>query len=80
MVRNGHSRERAVQTGLGSVDVRRPRVNDRLDGGVGDQLPHAADVKAPERVDERDGVAWAPFRKDRVIVVPSSCGVDRDER
>ena len=29
VVRNGHCQERTIQTGLGNVNVRRPRVNDR---------------------------------------------------
>src|SRR3954467_13064834 len=31
--RNGHAPERSIQTGVGSVEVRRPRVRDRGDGG-----------------------------------------------
>ena len=33
LVRNGHAPERSIQTGVGSVEVRRPRVRDRGDGG-----------------------------------------------
>src|SRR3954451_14368453 len=33
LVRNGHAPERSIQTGIGSVEVRRPRVRDRGDGG-----------------------------------------------
>src|SRR4051794_9635425 len=32
-VRDGHAPERSIQTGVGSVEVRRPRVRDRGDGG-----------------------------------------------
>src|SRR3954467_8972982 len=35
LVRNGHAPERSIQTGVGSVEVRRPRVRDRGDGGSG---------------------------------------------
>src|SRR4051812_33497792 len=35
LVRNGHAPERSIQTGIGSVEVRRPRVRDRGDGGSG---------------------------------------------
>ena len=31
-MRNGHAPERAIQTGIGPVEVRRPRVRDRGDG------------------------------------------------
>src|SRR5215218_6288624 len=33
LVRNGHAPERRIQTGIGSIEVRRPRVRDRGDGG-----------------------------------------------
>jgi putative transposase len=33
LVRNGHAPERPIQTGIGSIEVRRPRVRDRGDGG-----------------------------------------------
>ena len=33
LVRNGHAPERHVQTGIGPIEVRRPRVRDRGDGG-----------------------------------------------
>ena len=32
LVRNGHAPERRLQTGIGPVEVRRPRVRDRGDG------------------------------------------------
>lgn len=32
LVRNGHAPERTIQTGVGPVEVRRPRVRDRGDG------------------------------------------------
>src|SRR3954451_21380492 len=35
LVRNGHAPERPIQTGIGSVGVRRPRGRDRGDGGSG---------------------------------------------
>ena len=35
LVRNGHAPERQIQTGIGPVKVRRPRVRDRGDGGSG---------------------------------------------
>ena len=34
LVRNGHAPERMIQTGIGPVEVRRPRVRDR--GAAGD--------------------------------------------
>jgi putative transposase len=33
LVRNGHAPERRIQTGIGPIEVRRPRVRDRGDGG-----------------------------------------------
>src|SRR5690349_19892563 len=33
LVRDGHAPERSIRTGVGSVEVRRPRVRDRGDGG-----------------------------------------------
>ena len=33
VVRNGHAPERHIQTGIGPIEVRRPRVRDRGDGG-----------------------------------------------
>jgi hypothetical protein len=33
LVRNGHAPERHIQTGIGLIEVRRPRVRDRGDGG-----------------------------------------------
>ena len=33
LVRNGHAPARPIQTGIGSIEVRRPRVRDRGDGG-----------------------------------------------
>ena len=33
LVRNGHAPERHIQTGIGPIEVRRPRVRDRGDGG-----------------------------------------------
>ena len=33
LVRDGHAPERHVQTGIGPIEVRRPRVRDRGDGG-----------------------------------------------
>jgi len=33
LVRNGHAPARSIQTGIGPIEVRRPRVRDRGDGG-----------------------------------------------
>jgi putative transposase len=33
VVRNGHAPAREIQTGIGPIAVRRPRVRDRGDGG-----------------------------------------------
>jgi transposase-like protein len=35
LVRNGHAPERQIQTGIGPLEVRRPRVRDRGNGGSG---------------------------------------------
>ncbi len=34
LVRNGHAPERTIQTGIGPIEVRRPRVRDRAAGGA----------------------------------------------
>jgi putative transposase len=36
LVRNGHAPERQIQTGIGPIEVRRPKVRDR---GAGDAAP-----------------------------------------
>ena len=47
IVRHGHHRERQVQTGIGAVAVRCPRVRDRGPGGRGWQDPfHLGDLVA----------------------------------
>ncbi len=34
LVRNGHAPKRTIQTGIGPIEVQRPRVRDRGAGGV----------------------------------------------
>src|SRR3954447_11272886 len=38
VVRHGHGPERAIQTGIGPVEVRRPEVRDRAPAGSGDRV------------------------------------------
>ena len=44
VVRNGHSPERTIQTGLGSVEVRRPRVNDRRVDDGGNRIQFSSEI------------------------------------
>ena len=38
LVRHGHGPERTIQTGIGPVEVRRPKVRDRAPAGSGDRV------------------------------------------
>ena len=47
IVRHGHLPERAVQTGIGAVRVRVPRVRDRDPGGAGGRIHFTASILPP---------------------------------
>ena len=47
VVRNGHAPEREIQTGIGPVAVRRPRVRDRGDGRGGEPTRFTSKVLPP---------------------------------
>ncbi len=47
VVRHGHMPEREVQTGIGPVAVRRPRVRDRQPGGEGDRIRFTSAILPP---------------------------------
>ena len=47
VVRNGHKRERAIRTGIGSVTVRPPRVNDRRTDAQGQRLRFTSKILPP---------------------------------
>jgi len=47
VVRNGHCPERTIQTGLGDVEVRRPRVNDRRVGPDGRRIRFTSSILPP---------------------------------
>ncbi len=47
VVRNGHAPEREIQTGIGPVAVRRPRVRDRGDGRGGEPIRFTSKVLPP---------------------------------
>ncbi|MCP4003668.1 MAG: IS256 family transposase [bacterium] len=47
VVRNGHGREREIQTGVGSVVVRQPRVNDRRVDEDGDRIKFTSKILPP---------------------------------
>ena len=47
VVRNGHKDERAIQTGLGQVKVRQPRVNDRRMGANGERIRFSSKILPP---------------------------------
>lgn len=47
VVRNGHGRERTIQTGLGSVEVKKPRINDRRTDGDGRRIQFSSKILPP---------------------------------
>ena len=47
VVRNGHCPERSIQTGLGSLEVRRPRVNDRRVDQDGRRMQFTSSILPP---------------------------------
>jgi len=47
VVRNGHGREREIQTGVGNVSVRQPRVNDRRVDEKGDRSKFTSKILPP---------------------------------
>ncbi|MCG3132932.1 MAG: IS256 family transposase ISCysp27 [Planctomycetes bacterium] len=47
VVRNGHAQEREVQTGLGPVPVRAPRVRDGRTDGVGEPVRYTSKILPP---------------------------------
>ena len=47
VVRNGHKGERLIQTGLGPVAVRQPRVNDRRTDADGDRIRFTSRILPP---------------------------------
>ena len=53
VVRHGHEPERAIQTGIGPVAVRRAKVRDRGSGGRGgDYLVQVVDPAEPRAANE----------------------------
>ena len=44
VVRNGHAPEREIQTGIGPLEVRRPKVRDRGDGAGGERIRFTSKV------------------------------------
>ena len=47
VVRNGRCPEREIQTGLGSVSVQRPRINDRRTDAAGDRIRFTSKILPP---------------------------------
>ncbi len=47
VVRNGHAPEREIQTGIGSISVRRPKLCDRGDGTGGKRIRFTSKVLPP---------------------------------
>jgi hypothetical protein len=47
VVRNGHAPEREIQTGIGPIEVRRPKVRDRGDGAGGERIRFTSKVLPP---------------------------------
>jgi len=47
VVRNGHMPRRSIQTGLGPIEVRRPRVNDKRTDGHGNRIRFTSKILPP---------------------------------
>ena len=47
LVRNGHAPEREIQTGVGPIAVRRPKLRDRGDGADGERIRFTSKVLPP---------------------------------
>ena len=47
VVRNGHAPEREIQTGIGPITVRRPKLRDRGDGAGGERIRFTSKVLPP---------------------------------
>jgi len=47
VVRNGHGRERQIQTGIGGLAVRQPRVNDRRTDESGERIKFTSSILPP---------------------------------
>lgn len=47
VVRNGHAPEREIQTGIGPIAVRRPKLRDRGDGTGGEPIRFTSEVLPP---------------------------------
>jgi putative transposase len=47
VVRNGHTPEREIQTGIGPISVRRPKLRDRGDGTGGERIRFTSKVLPP---------------------------------
>ena len=47
LVRNGHAPEREIQTGIGPIAVRRPKLRDRGDGTDGERIRFSSKVLPP---------------------------------
>jgi hypothetical protein len=47
VVRNGHAPEREIQTGIGPIAVRRPKLRDRGDGTEGERIRFTSKVLPP---------------------------------
>jgi len=47
VVRNGHLPQRSIQTGLGAIEVRQPRVNDRRTDAEGNRIRFTSQILPP---------------------------------
>jgi len=47
VVRNGHKDERAIQTGIGPVKIRQPRVDDQRTDGNGERIRFTSQILPP---------------------------------
>jgi putative transposase len=47
LVRNGHAPERSIRTGIGAIEVRRPKIRDRGDVEAGEPIRFTSEILPP---------------------------------
>ena len=81
VVRNGHCPEREIQTGLGAVSVRRPRVDDRrVDDARGKMGPVVLAELSPDTTDVKplldiDGEGVVQNQDPPASLLPRCCSI-----
>ena len=68
IVRNGHAPEREIQTGIGPIEVRRPKVRNRGDGASSERIRFTSKVLPPflRRTNNVEELLPPPRSADRV--------------